>query len=129
MKETTVPEKREDKLPETREETRTLVPPVDIFEVADGLAVVVDLPGVEKGDVDVHVEDDVLTISGKVANEAPGDALYREFHLSNYFRQFQLSETVDQEKIRAELKSGVLSIQLPKAEKAKPKKISVNVAS
>jgi len=129
MKEMTVPEKREDKLSETREETRTLVPAVDIFEVSDGLAVVADLPGVEKGDVDVHVEDDVLTISGKAKDHSRGDGLYREFNLLNYFRQFQLSEQVDQDKIRAELKSGVLSVQLPKAEKAKPKKITVSVSS
>jgi HSP20 family protein len=129
MKEMTVPEKRENKLPETREESRTFVPPVDIFEAPEGLAVVVDLPGVDKGDVDVHVENDVLTISAKAKDNAPGDSLYREFQLLNYFRQFQLSEHVDQQKIRAELKAGVLSIHLPRAEKAKPKQISVSVAS
>ena len=128
MKETTVPEKREEQLPETREESRSLVPPVDIFEASDGLAVVVDLPGVEKDAVDVRVENDVLTISGKTSGEPHGDALYREFQLLNFYRQFQLSEQVDQEKIRAELKNGVLSIHLPKAEKAKPKQITVNVA-
>lgn len=128
MKETTVPEKREEQLSETREESRTLVPPVDIFEASDGLAVVVDLPGVEKDAVDVRVENDVLTISGKTKEEPHGDALYREFQLLNFYRQFQLSEQVDQEKIRAELKNGVLSIHLPKAEKAKPKQIAVNVA-
>jgi len=129
MKEMTVPEKREDKLPDTREETRTLVPAVDIFEIPEGLAVVADLPGVDKGEVDVHVENGVLTISGKAKDQARGDSLYREFQLVNYFRQFQLSEQVDQEKIRAELKAGVLSVHLPKAEKAKPKKIGVSVAS
>jgi len=129
MKEMTVPEKREDKLPDTREETRTLVPAVDIFEIPEGLAVVADLPGVDKGEVDVHVENGVLTISGKAKDQARADSLYREFQLVNYFRQFQLSEQVDQEKIRAELKAGVLSVHLPKAEKAKPKKIGVSVAS
>jgi len=129
MKEMTVPEKREDKLPDTREETRTLVPAVDIFEIPEGLAVVADLPGVDKGEVDVHVENGVLTISGKAKDQTRGDSLYREFQLVNYFRQFQLSEQVDQEKIRAELKAGVLSVHLPKAEKAKPKKIGVRVAS
>lgn len=129
MKEMTVPEKREDKLPDTREETRTLVPAVDIFEIPEGLAVVADLPGVDKGEVDVHVENGVLTISGKAKDQTRGDSLCREFQLVNYFRQFQLSEQVDQEKIRAELKAGVLSVHLPKAEKAKPKKIGVNVAS
>lgn len=129
MKETTVPQKTEGQVPETREEARTLTPPVDIFEVADGLAVVVDLPGVEKEGVDVRVENDVLTIEGKAGTPAiGGTALYTEFALANYFRQFQLSEQVDQEKIAAELKNGVLTIRLPKAESAKPKKIAVAVS-
>lgn len=128
MKETTVPQKTEGQLPETREETRTLTPPVDIFEVPEGLAVVVDLPGVEKEGVDVRVENDVLTIEGKAGNAGAGTPLYSEFALANYFRQFQLSEQVDQEKIDAELKNGVLTIRLPKAEAAKPKKIAVTVS-
>jgi HSP20 family protein len=129
MKEKTVPEKQEVQVPETREESRTLTPPVDIFEVADGLAVVVDLPGVEKGDVDVRVEDNTLTIAGKAKAPIPGDLLYREYELASYFRQFQLNEEVDQEKIRAEVRSGVLTVQLPKSEKATPKTVKVNVAS
>ncbi len=129
MKEKTVPEKQEAHVPETREESRTLTPPVDIFEVPDGLAVVVDLPGVDKVGVDVRVENDTLTIQGNAQAAAPGDAVYREFELANYYRQFQLNEEVDQEKIRAEVRAGVLTIHLPKAEKAKPKTIQVNVAS
>jgi len=128
MKESTIPQKREEQVPQTREEARTLVPPVDIFDVEDGLAVVVDLPGVEKEAIEVRVENDVLTIGGKAGHASPGNGLYREFELVNYFRQFQLSEHVDQEKIKAEMKYGVLTIFLPKAEKAKPRKIAVNIA-
>lgn len=128
MKESTVPQKREEQVPQTREDARTLIPPVDIFDVDDGLAVVVDMPGVEKEDIDVRVENDVLTLAGKAAHSTPGNSLYREFDLVNYFRQFQLSEHVDQEKIKAEMKYGVLTVFLPKAEKAKPKKISVSVS-
>jgi HSP20 family molecular chaperone IbpA len=129
MKESTVPQKQESQVPQTREDSRTIAPPVDIFELADGLVAVADLPGVDKSGVDVRVEDDILTIVGKAQGRAPGDSVYREFQLVNYYRQFQLGEAVDQDKIRADLKSGVLTIQLPKAEKAKPKRISVNVAS
>ena len=129
MRETTVPQKAEAQVPETREETRTLVPVVDIFEIEDGLAVVVDLPGVGKEGVDVHVENDILTISGKPAEQPIGTLVYREFGLVKFFRQFQLSDHVDQEKIAADLKNGVLTITLPKAEKAKPKKITVNIAA
>ena len=127
MKESTAPQRREESVPQTREDARTLVPPVDIFDVEDGLAVVVDLPGVQKDDVEVRVENDVLTIAGKGRHNSAGNVLYREFELVNYFRQFQLSDHVDQEKIKAEMKYGVLTILLPKAEKAKPRKISVSV--
>jgi HSP20 family molecular chaperone IbpA len=129
MKETTLPEKRADSVPATRENTRTLTPDVDIFEAPDGLAVIADMPGVDKNDVDIHVENNVLTISGKVTSTTPGDPLSHEFQLANYFRQFQLSEQVDRDKIRAELKAGVLSIHLPKVEKAEPKKIAVTLTS
>jgi len=112
----------------TREEAQTMTPAVDIFEIEDGLAVVADMPGVEKDAVDVRVENDVLTISGKAVSKECGDSLYREFGLTHYFRQFQLNSHVDQEKIKAEMKYGVLTIQLPTAEKAKPKKITVNIS-
>ena len=126
MKETTVPQQQA-ALAETRDETRTLAPPVDIFEVDDGLAVIVDMPGVGKDEVDIRVENDVLTLSGKSKEALPETPIYTEFQLANFFRQFQLSDRVDQDKIRAEAKNGVLTIHLPKAEKAKPKKIAVQV--
>jgi len=129
MKETTVPEKRETQVAQTREESRTLTPPVDIFEVADGLAVVVDMPGVEKDAVEVRVENDILTISGKAGSVIPGTPHYREYELANFFRQFELNEHVDQEKIKAEMKYGVLTIHLPKAEKAKAKKVPIQVVA
>lgn len=127
MKETTVPQQQSQALPETREESRVLTPPVDIFETEEGLAVIADLPGVDKEAVEIRVENDVLTLSGKPNTGRPDTAIYTEFQLAGFFRQFQLSDRVDQEKIRAEVKNGVLTIYLPKAEKAKPKKIAVQV--
>jgi len=115
-----------DKVPNTREESRTLVPPVDIFEHKDSLIVVADLPGVAKGDADLNVDNSVLTIKGKATAHPKGDAVVEEYALYDYFRQFELSEEIDQEKISAELKNGVLTIQLPKKEKAKPKRITVS---
>ena len=130
MKETMTPQKIESTtLPQTAEEPRMLRPTVDIFEVPDGLAVVADLPGVDKSDVDIRVEKDILTIRGTVRPQMPGEMLYREYDLLSYFRQFQLTDEVDQDKIKAEMKHGVLTVHLPKAEKAKPKRISVNVAT
>jgi HSP20 family molecular chaperone IbpA len=127
MKESTVPAKREETVPATREEQRTLTPPVDIFENEDGLVVVADLPGVDKSDLDIRVENSVLTIKASANGTMPADAQYSEYQLLNFFRQFQLSDAVDQERIKAELKHGVLILNLPKKEQAKPKQISVEV--
>lgn len=130
MKEKTVPTKAGQPVPpDTRDETRTLVPPVDIFEVDNGLAVVVDLAGVDKDGVSIDVHDDILTIKGTPTSASVGEPLYREFELAPYFRQFQLSDEVDQDKIHAEMKYGVLTINLPKVAAKQPKKISVDVAS
>lgn len=111
----------------TREEARYMVPPVDIYETDNSLAVIVDLPGVQKDDVDIRVDQDILTIKGKVKYEAPKDLIRREFGLLDFFRQFQLTDEVDQAKISAESKNGVLTVTLPKAEKAKPRQVKVKV--
>jgi HSP20 family protein len=109
----------------TREEARYMVPPVDIFETEGSLTVIVDLPGVQKKDVDIKVDQDILTIKGKVRYTQPKDSVREEFRLLDFFRQFQLSEEVDREKISAASSDGVLTITLPKAEKAKPHQIQV----
>ena len=111
----------------TRDEALYIAPPVDIFETEDALTVIADLPGVSKDDVDIRVEDDILTIKGKSDYKRPQSMILEEFDLHGYFRQFQLSDEVDQSKITAETKNGVLTITLPKAEKSKPKRIKVNV--
>lgn len=103
-----------------------MTPPVDIYEIEDGLTVIADLPGVRKEDIDIKVDNNLLTIDGKTSYQTQ-DSIVREFNLTDFYRQFQLSEEVDQENISAEMKNGVLTINLPRAEKAKPKKISVNV--
>ena len=94
-----------------------MTPPVDIYETPDGLVVLADLPGVAKDGLDLRVENNLLTIRGKPAHSAPGDVVYREYDLVNFFRQFELNERVDQPKISAELKNGVLTLKLPKAAK------------
>jgi HSP20 family protein len=112
----------------TRSQERYVTPPVDIYENGDGLVVKADLPGVAKENLDVRVENNLLTIRGKPSHIAPGEAVYREYELVNFFRQFELNERVDQSKISAELQHGVLSLRLPKAEEAKPRKIDVKIA-
>jgi HSP20 family protein len=113
---------------ETRSEERYVTPPVDIYETAEGLVVKADLPGVPKDALDVRVENNLLTIRGKGSHAAPGEPIYREYGLVNFFRQFELNERVDQQSISAELKHGVLTLRLPKAEEAKPRRVEVKVA-
>lgn len=129
MAEKTVAARTQEKAPPSREDTRSqeryVSPPVDIFETTNGLVVTADLPGVAKEGLDIRVENNLLTIRGKAAHAAPGDPIYREYGLVNFFRQFELNERVDQNKISAELKHGVLTLSLPKAEEAKPRKIEV----
>jgi len=112
----------------TREPERYLTPAVDIYEVDDGIAVVADVPGVTKDGLDIKVDNLVLTIRGTVSRKLRENATWREFDLLNYFRQFNLSEAVEIDKISAELRHGVLTLRLPKAEKAKPKQIAVSVS-
>lgn len=111
----------------TRDESLYIAPPVDIFETEEALTVVTDLPGVKKEDVDIRVEDSVLTIKGRASYSPATPMLREEFRLQGYYRQFQLSDMVDQSKISAECKNGVLTIRLPKAEKSKPRQIQVKM--
>ena len=113
---------------ETRSQEQYITPPVDIYETQDGLVVKADLPGVSKNSMDVRVENNLLTIRANAGHIAPGDVIYREYELVNFFRQFELNERVDQSKISAELNHGVLTLNLPKAEETKPRKIDVKVA-
>jgi HSP20 family protein len=131
MAERTIAARAQEKAPSNREETRSqeryITPPVDIYETEDGLLVKADLPGVAKEGLDVRVENSLLTIRCKAAHAAPGDPVYQEYELVNFFRQFELNERVDQSKISAELKHGVLTLTLPKAEEVKPRQIEVKV--
>lgn len=116
---------------ETREEStipaRVFVPSADIYETQDALTVILEMPGVEKRNVDVRVEDGVLSVLGKLdLSKYQGlQPLYVEYNVGHYSRSFQLSSKVDQSKIAAELKDGVLSLTLPKVEQAKPRTIEV----
>jgi HSP20 family molecular chaperone IbpA len=133
MAEKTVPRTTNEASAPAREDTRSqeryVTPPVDIYEDADGLVVKADLPGVAKDSLDVRVENGLLTIQTKPANgKSAGSPIYREYELVNFFRQFELSDRVDQQKISADLQQGVLTLRLPRAEEAKPKRIEVKVA-
>ena len=110
----------------TRTHERYVSPPVDIYELPEGLVVMADIPGVSKDSLDVRVDNNMLTIRGQASHALSGEPTYREYELVHYFRQFELSDKVDQNKITADLKQGVLTLTLPKAEAAKPRKIAVS---
>src|SRR4051794_31360365 len=116
---------------EIREEStipaRLFVPTADIYETQDALTVILEMPGVEKSNVQVRVEDGVLQVDGRLdlAKYQGLQPLYIEYNIGHYSRSFQLSSKIDQSKIAAELKDGVLSLTLPKVEQAKPRNIEV----
>ena len=102
------------------------VPPVDIYEDEDALVMVADMPGVEKDGIDIHLEDNELSIQGQVKkDESVLSPIYIEYKTGDYFRRFTLPSVIDREKIDATIASGVLKVILPKAEAAKPRKIIV----
>jgi HSP20 family molecular chaperone IbpA len=111
----------------TRNQERYVSPPVDIYETSQGLMVMADLPGVTKDTLDVRVDNNILTIRGLAHHPSVGDPVHREYELMNFFRQFELGEKIDQGKISADLKHGVLTLDLPKAEEAKPRRVEVKV--
>jgi HSP20 family molecular chaperone IbpA len=105
-------------------------PAVDIFESDDRISLLADMPGVKAADLKIDLRENVLTLSGHVAApEAAGEtAVLREYDTGTYFRQFTLSEHIDQAKIDAKLTDGVLRLELPKQERAKPRQITVKVS-
>jgi HSP20 family molecular chaperone IbpA len=112
----------------TRSEERFVTPPVDIYEENQGLVVVADLPGAELSSVDVRVERGVLTMQARAHHLIDGQPQYREYELTGFFRQFQLPEEIDATQIAADLKNGVLTLHLPRAERHQPRRIQVKAS-
>ena len=114
---------------ETRAPERFLRPAVSISEDEGGLLLTADLPGATKKALDIHVEKGILTINAPVSRELPGRPVYSEFEWAPYYRQFQIPDVIDQARVKAEFTNGVLTLHLPKAEAAKPRRIEVEVAN
>lgn len=106
------------------------VPPVDIFESEKEITLLADLPGVKSEDLKIDLRDNILTLSGDTAPfEGPDEKdIFIEYEIGKYYRQFSLSEVINQDKIDARLEDGVLRLVLPKSEKAVPKKIAIKAA-
>jgi len=124
-------ERNDERNVQTREETRSndkyIRPAVNIIETEEGLILTADIPGATKEDLDVNVEKGILTISAPASHTLPGQPAYREFELASYYRQFTIPESLDHEKAKAEFNNGILTLRVPKAEIAKPKRIEVKV--
>jgi len=124
-----VPEVQKSPLTErTRHHERSVAPPVDIYETPDGLVVLADVPGVAPEALDVRVDQNVLTIRGHARHVVPGEVTSREYDVVHFFRQFALNDTVDQRHITVDLKRGVLTVHVPKAQEATPRQIEVHIA-
>jgi len=103
-----------------------LTPIVDIYETKEGYTVLAEMPGVNKSGLDVTIEDNELVLVGRREKAACRcEALHRETRPANYRRAFELDPAIDTDKISARMDQGVLTLVLPKAEKTKPRRISV----
>ena len=103
-------------------------PRVDIFETDKDIVLLADMPGVASDKLDVDLRENTLTLSAEAVSAKSADEqdILSEYGIGKYYRQFSLSEVIDQSKIEAKLQSGVLRLVLPKVEKAAPRKISIS---
>jgi HSP20 family molecular chaperone IbpA len=124
-----VTETRQDPRSESRDDTPSLTPRVDVLEDAAGITLLADLPGVSKESLDIKVDSDSLVIEGAVSVPAPQDmeATYAEVRVPRFRRSFALSRELDTGRIEAGLKDGVLSLRIPKHAEAQPRRIAVKV--
>ncbi len=102
-------------------------PLIDIFENEQGLVLRADLPGVTAEGLELQVQDNRLTLFGRVSSTVPDGAelIHQEYHIGDFLRSFILSDDVDHENISAKLNNGVLEVVLPRIPRAKPRKISI----
>jgi HSP20 family molecular chaperone IbpA len=113
----------------TKDQDPAIRPPVDIFEDEKGITLLADMPGVSKERLEIEIDKDTLSIEGEAAIPmAQGmEALYADVQSTRYQRSFSLSSELDGEKANANLKDGVLTLQIPKRAQFQPRKIEVRV--
>ena len=104
------------------------MPYTDIYESANALTVVMEIPGVSKDAIDIRLEKDELTVNAEInmANYSSYQPVYTEYNIGHFSRSFILNSKVDRDRIEANVADGVLTLTLPKAEEAKPRKITIN---
>lgn len=104
------------------------LPAADISETDNEFIITFDMPGVKKENLEITVENNMLTVIGHVSMESLGTIVYQETRIGNYRREFTLPDHIDADSISAEMKDGVLTVKISKPEKAKPKKIEIACA-
>ena len=102
-------------------------PPIDIYETEEGLVLMADLPGVSLDSLELQVQDNKLTLLGRVKSPVPPGAelRYQEYQIGDFLRSFILSDEVDHDRVSATLNNGVLKVWLPKAKKAQARRIQI----
>lgn len=109
---------------------RFFTPQVDIYSTDEEITMVADVPGVQREGLDIDLRDGVLTVVGKVSQVSDElRLLQREYEVGGYLRRFNIHEDIDGDAIEAKLKDGVLTVSLPLAEAARPRKIEVQLHS
>jgi HSP20 family protein len=113
--------------PSVPELQNAFTPPIDIHEGPEGLTLEADLPGATERNLRIQLEDNVLSLYAKIDPPVPEGArlVHEEYRLGDFHRSFILSDEVDREQITAELKNGVLRLSLPKAERARTRRIEI----
>jgi HSP20 family protein len=107
-------------------EQEFVVPEVNIFETKDGYVLEAEMPGVNKEGLEVTLEGNELTLVGhRHREDTAGEPLFRERHLTDYRRVFELDPAIDGAKVSAKMEQGILTLTLPKSERVKPRKIAV----
>lgn len=118
----------EEKNIEKTRDLRAVIPAVDIYENDNEIMLLADMPGVIKEDVSVNIDNGTLSLSGIRKIETSGSSIWEEFSDVEYVRSFSVPQTIEMERVEAELKDGVLKLHLPKSEDAKPRQIEINAA-
>lgn len=113
-----------------QEQERAVLPAVDVFEDANGITLLADIPGVPKEQLELKVEGEALLIEGSVQQRTSEvlEAIYAEVRVPRYRRSFTLSRELDTSRIEAHLKDGVLTLRIPKQAHAQPRRIAVTAA-
>ncbi len=128
-KETRSDRQRVDGNPEQTRSGPVYTPAVDIFETEGAITILADMPGVKADQLEIDLRENVLTLTGRATTGGAGESdVLREYDAGTFHRQFTLAESIDQAKIDAKLADGVLRLELPKLERAKPRQITVRAA-